>query len=80
MLRYIFDYMCMYFGSKTCVKLINHVCMLQDPPMCLCIDSSSVSDIELEGDGIWKVFGGKVDSIFLSFFNWLLLSFESVLS
>ncbi|XP_021842567.2 SH2 domain-containing protein B isoform X1 [Spinacia oleracea] len=32
---------------------------VKDPPMCLCIDSSSVSDIELEGDGIWKVFGGK---------------------
>ncbi|XP_021726916.1 uncharacterized protein LOC110694069 isoform X2 [Chenopodium quinoa] len=31
----------------------------KDPPLCLCIDSSSVSDVELEGDGIWKIFGGK---------------------
>ncbi|KAH9627280.1 hypothetical protein KSS87_014148, partial [Heliosperma pusillum] len=36
----------------------NHY--VKDPPLQLCIDSASASDIELESDGIWNIVGGKV--------------------
>lgn len=45
----------------TWLKLINHVFIMQDPPLWLSIDSSSALNIEPEDGEIWKIVGGKVN-------------------
>ena len=47
-------------SSLTLLKLINHVFIMQDPPLWLSIDSLSAPNIQPEDGEIWKIVGGKV--------------------